>query len=284
MSTKLTNVSKNVALPPSAARPSRGRSVALVPFLFGVAGVPELAGTILTSLLRDLGLSEAAARTLLARMRRDGLLSSRRHGGGVLYRLAGDLASGFARLQRDTGGQPPSWPGHFHAVLYQVPETERAYRDALRRAALLTGYGLLQPGVLISLTDRYEHLGPLVTPPDGVRLQRTTIAMAPADAARAAFDAWDLGTLSEAYDRHAETIEEAIRTAPPAPPADAGVLRTFNALLGATIVDRLRAPRLPELLWPTGWALPRLLAAISAVQRVYGVPAAAYVRRQLDGA
>lgn len=282
MSNKLTSVIGNVSSDWSLTRPSRGRSVALVPFLFGVSGRPELSGTALTRLLGDLGLTEAAARALVARMRRDGQLVSERRGGGAYYRLAGAMAAGFAQIRRGTSDEPPPWTGHFHALLYQVPESERAYRDALRRAALLTGYGLLQQGVLIALTDRSAHLGTLLTPPEGVRLHRATLAMAEADAAHAAYDAWDLGALSETYSQHAEAIETAVRTAPDELRAEAAALRTFSRLLGTALVDTLRAPRLPEPLRPAGWALPRLFAAVDAVQRVYGAPAVTYVRQVLD--
>ncbi|WP_214408391.1 PaaX family transcriptional regulator C-terminal domain-containing protein [Sphaerisporangium fuscum] len=275
-------MNENVASGGAVARPSRGRSVALVPFLFGAAGRTELSGTALTRLLQDLDLTEAAARALLARMRREGHLTSERRGGGAYYRLAGDMAAGFARIRQGGSAEPAQWAGHFHALLYHVPETERAYRDALRRAALLTGYGLLQQGVLIALTDRSAQLGPLLSPPEGVRLRKVTIAMPEEDAARAAYEAWDLGSLSEEYARHAEAIEAALRRAPEAPPADAAALRAFSRLLGTAMVDTLRAPRLPEPLRPADWALPRLHAAIGAVHRVYGRPAVTYVRRVLD--
>ncbi|MEV0197035.1 hypothetical protein [Nonomuraea sp. NPDC050691] len=274
-------MNENVSPPRLAARPSRGRSVALVPFLFGAADRDELSGTALTRLLGDLGLTEAAARALIARMRKDGHLTGERHGGGTRYRLAGDLAAGFVRI-RDNSPAAPEWDGRFHALLYQVPEGERAYRDALRRAALLTGYGLLQQGVLIAVTDRSAGLGPLLTPPEGVRLRRATIAMEEADAARAAYDAWGLGALSDLYSRYAEDLEVAMRSAPDRPAADAEALRTLSRLLGKAMVDTLRAPRLPEPLRPAGGSLPRLQAAIGQAQRVYGPPAITYVRRVLD--
>ncbi|MBV8194003.1 MAG: hypothetical protein JOY80_00595, partial [Candidatus Dormibacteraeota bacterium] len=51
--------------------PPTGRVIAQVPFLFGIAGRPELGGLALQLLLGDLGMSPPAARTLIARMRRD---------------------------------------------------------------------------------------------------------------------------------------------------------------------------------------------------------------------
>ncbi|SEM39087.1 hypothetical protein [Nonomuraea pusilla] len=258
-----------------------------MPFLFGVAGESELPGRALVRLLGDLGLTEAAGRALVARMRRDGQLTGERRGGRAYYRLAGGTAAGFARIKSDASAGAPEWTGRFHALLYQVPESERAYRDALRRTALLTGYGLLQQGVLIALTDRSAHLGPLLDPPQGVRLRTAEIAMTDDEAARAAYDAWDLGTLDAAFAAHAAAMDAALEPAgggsgagagSGALAADAEALRTFNRLLGAALVDTLRAPRLPERLQPPGWSLPRLHAAIGKVHRVYGGPAAAYVR------
>ncbi|NUW42317.1 hypothetical protein [Nonomuraea rhodomycinica] len=263
------------------ARPSRGRSVALVPFLFGAAGREELSGTALTRLLGDLGLTEAAARALIARMRKEGHLTGERRGGGTRYRMAGDLAAGFFRIRQGSTAAVPEWDGRFHALLYQVPEGQRAYRDALRRAALLTGYGLLQQGVLIAVTDRSAGLGALLTPPEGVRLHRATLAMEEAEAARAAYDAWGLGALSDLYDRQAEFLEAAARSAPERPAADAEALRTLSRLLGRTMVDTLRAPQLPEPLRPAGWSLPRLQAAIGQVLQIYSPPAVAYVHQVL---
>ncbi|MER7499410.1 hypothetical protein AB0L05_28395 [Nonomuraea pusilla] len=261
-----------------------------MPFLFGVAGESELPGRALVRLLGDLGLTEAAGRALVARMRRDGQLTGERRGGRAYYRLAGGTAAGFARIKSNASATSSEWTGRFHALLYQVPESERAYRDALRRTALLTGYGLLQQGVLIALTDRSAHLGPLLDPPEGVRLRKAEITMTDDEAARAAYDAWDLGTLDAAYAAHAAAMEAALE--PPsggtaaagteggsgALAADAEALRTFNRLLGAALVDTLRAPRLPERLQPPGWSLPRLHAAIGKVHRVHGGPASAYVR------
>src|SRR5262245_175506 len=118
---KLTSVNTNAI--------SRGRSTALVPFLFGVAGEPELPGVVLVGLLADVGLTASAARALIARMRGAGHVASSRRGRMVTYRLAGEMERGFHRV-RD-GRRGAAWRGSFHAVLYQVPEGDRSYRDTL---------------------------------------------------------------------------------------------------------------------------------------------------------
>src|SRR4051794_28161000 len=134
--------------------PSRGRSVGLVAFLFGIAGAPTVAGPVLRRLLADLGMSADASRALLSRMVRQGQLASERDGRYTRYRLAGEFARAFERIRDQSQTRPVPWAGHFHAVLYSVPEAHRDFRDALRRAAIFAGYGILQPGVLIAVNDR----------------------------------------------------------------------------------------------------------------------------------
>lgn len=270
-----TNVSGSVT---SAGREGRGRSVRLVPFLFGVAGAvdrAELPGPVLVALLVDMGLTPPAARALIARMRRDGQLSGTRSGRMVDYRLAGAFAESFHRIRTNATGAP--WAGFFHTLLYQVPERDRAFRDLLRRTGQFVGYGLLQQGVLIAPADRRDRLAPvLAQTPDGAEVHFGQLHMATADAARAAYLAWDLGGLDGAYRAHARTLRTALarRTTPP---PDGRTLRRFADLLSEPLVDTLRATGLPAELAPAEWSLPDLRLAISEVQSRYLPPSARYL-------
>jgi len=131
--------------------------VGLVAFLFGVSGRTELPGGVLAEMLGEFGLSPAAVRQLLARMRAHGQLAGRRVGRRTLHRLVGPIAAQVDQV-RAPQPAPPSWDGSFHAVLHHVPERHRAFRDRLRRVAGLLGYGALQPGVLIAVADRAADL------------------------------------------------------------------------------------------------------------------------------
>ncbi len=129
----------------------------LICFAFGVARVPAghpLAGRILIRLLADLGLSEAAARSLLLRMRKEGLLTSERAGRQASYRLAPIVDAAQERLHRQMLGHRPAWTGTFNGLLYEVPERRRDFRERLRRTALLLGYAALRPGLFVATTDR----------------------------------------------------------------------------------------------------------------------------------
>ncbi|MGI5240772.1 hypothetical protein [Dactylosporangium sp. CA-139066] len=266
----------------SVASDRSGRSASLVPFLFGVAHRPELPGVGLVRLLGDLGLTEAAARALLLRMRQEGKLDSVRRGRMVGYRLAGEYGNRFDRIRGADRAPQLEWPGAYHALLYQVPESRRAFRDALRRSAVHAGYGQLQQGVLIALEDRTALLTPLADPPPEARLFVTSLGMDEAEAARAAHLAWDLDTLAGTFAAHEQALRAALRdlAEPPEPGPD--TLRRYVDLLKTTLVDTLRSPRLPAALFPPGWPAPALWHAISDVLRVFGGPATAYVTRVLD--
>jgi phenylacetic acid degradation operon negative regulatory protein len=256
--------------------------VRLVPFLFGLARRTGLPGPVLVRLLTDLALSESAARGLIARMQRAGQLAGTRHGRTVHYRLAGSFAQAFERIR--TAPAPPAWQGAFHALLYQVPENRRAFRDQLRRAAVLAGYGVLQQGVLIALTDRrHELAGILADRPRDSHVYFGQLAMATPDAARAAATAWDLPDLGRTFQAQARRLRAVLarRAGPPRPTG--ATLRRFENLVSAPLTDTLRASGLPAELLPEDWPLPDLRAALDEVMRHYGPPCGRYVAGLLAG-
>lgn len=209
-------------------------------------------------------------------------MSVRPQGRGRAYRLAGEFAEAFRRIRDGRAGAAQDWDGVFHAMLFRVPEAERAFRDRLRRQAVFTGYGTLHQGVLICPTDRRESLQrTLCDLPAGATVYFGRLELAPADAARAAFDAWSLDELNRLYRAHTARLQAVVagRTAPP--PATGATLRTFTELLCPVLVDLLRSPALPVELFPSDWSMPALQAAIGRVQRAFGPPAATFVQQAL---
>lgn len=239
----------------SSARPARGRGVGQVAFLFGLAERDELGGVVLRRMLGDVGLSPEAARTLIARMVRAGLLASHRQGRTATYALAGEFRAGFDRVRDQAMTTPVGWTGAFHTVLHAVPEEHRAFRDALRRTALLGGYGMLQPGVLIALTDRRPVLADLLAAvPPGAHVRLGTLALPVDVAAGAASVAWDLPGLATTYRAHIEALD-----ARPGP----GDLRTYVETYQPALTDTLREPALDPALLPHDWPGPGLRKAFA---------------------
>ncbi len=245
--------------------------------LCSLSAASKLAGVVLVRLLGELGVGVAAARGQLARMRRDGQLGAFRRGRGVDYRLVGPFAATFRRLRSGRELPPPPWQGHFHALLYQVPEAQRAYRDRLRRTAQLVGYGLMQQGMLIAVQDLSNDLAAvLAESPPGCRVHRATIGLATTDAAEIARAAWELDSVEDSFRSHIATLSAAL-DADDTPPATAGTLRRLAQLLNAPHVDLIRDPGLPVELRPANWPGPELAHLINQVRGRYWPPAAQHV-------
>jgi phenylacetic acid degradation operon negative regulatory protein len=275
------NVNPNVAPHVGARTPSQAGSAGTLAFLYGVAGREELPGVALTRLMGDLGVRPEAVRVLLSRMRRAGELTGTRRGRRVDYRLAGGLAAGFRRVRDGADRRTPEWDGAFHTLLYQVPERHRAFRDALRRAAQLQGYGLLQQGVLIALDDRADTLSEVLDRrPEGAYVRRARLTLDPSEAGAAAATAWDLPALGAAYRAHIDRLTAATADTGD-PSADAATLALLAELTTAPMTDTLGDPGLPKELLPGDWPLPELWRAIGRAHATYGPPAQAYVRTVL---
>jgi phenylacetic acid degradation operon negative regulatory protein len=257
----------------SPARVSRGRGPGEVAFLFGMAGTSMLPGAALRRLLSELDHSADAGRTLLARMVRAGQLTSHRQGRTTTYALAGDFLASWERVRTQAMTQPVPWTGQFHTVLHTVPEEQRAFRDALRRTAVLAGYGTLQPGVLISLTDRREVLAPVLERvPAGARVRLGTLGLGVVEAADAASVAWDLPGLAATYSAHIARLD-----ARPGPPDLGTFVRTFQPVL----TDTLREPALDPALMPRDWPGPALRRAYRRFSERHAALVDAAVRRAL---
>lgn len=269
-------------------RPSLGRSVGLVPFLFGLAQRESLPGLVLRRLLEDLGLTDVASRALLARMLRHGQLSSSRRGREVDYRLAGDFAASFARVRDHSTSRPPRWNGYFYAVLYQVPESQRAFRDTLRRTAVLVGYGILQPGVLIAPNDRSNGLVELLEhPPAQAHVWLSRLAMDTRAAARAASYAWDLAALADTYLTHVERLDRATSAhravlAGTTYADESSTVRNYVDAVLPAVMETVREPGLPIEILPPRWPRPRLQAAIEECTMTFAGTTDPYVHRLLQ--
>ena len=267
----------------NAIQPPAGRSVGLVPFLFGVTGRTELPGGALTELLADLGLTRSAARALIARMRTAGQLASAKRGREVDYRMAGDFARGFERIRSGSDRAVTPWTGSFHAVLFQVPEGQRAFRDLLRRQALFSGYGIMQPGVLIALTDLSPRLADIVAQkPSGASVRIGAISLSVPDAAAVAYEAWGLEQVGANYRAHIASLRAALASDAELP-ATAATLRTFADLSMLPLVDTLRDPGLPPELRPADWPWAALTGLLEQVSARYWPPAIAYAQTKFGG-
>ena len=106
----------------------------------------------LIALLGQLGLSQAAVRTVLSRMTRKGWLAVQRVGAKSYYGLTpkGErlMEAGEQRIYHPPRDKP--WDGYWYLISYSIPEDRRRLRDRLRVKLLWLGCGPLTSGLWIS--------------------------------------------------------------------------------------------------------------------------------------
>jgi phenylacetic acid degradation operon negative regulatory protein len=246
----------------------------IVCFAFGIAQTRSdepVAGPVLIRLLADLGISGPAARSLLLRMRREGLLSSERAGRQAHYRLAPVIGAAQARLERQLRGERPAWNGTFSGILFSVPERHRSFRDRLRRAAQLLGYVTLRPGLLIATTDRYEELTALLPPrPPGSQLLRVRLTLSPQHSRQTAAQLWNLGALAARYRGVLANAGTRTTQARRQPPSGAAAFAAFAAATLPIYEASADDPDLPAELLPADWPGQQLSAALSRAFQTFG--------------
>ncbi|GAA3548925.1 PaaX family transcriptional regulator C-terminal domain-containing protein [Amycolatopsis ultiminotia] len=203
----------------------------------------------LVALLRELGLSDGAARISLTRLVRRDLLAPHREGRLVHYSLTprtvalladGDRRIfGLGRRDRPVG----TW-----TVLWQnIPESRRPARERLVRRLRFLGFGPVQDGTWLAPHDReaevLEVLGELdVTEHAGLMLGMPSAAL---DVRRFAGRAWDLDGLSARYDAFVTEFGSCPRDLP-----DAEAFTVRTRLVHAYRVFPSLDPELPADLIP----------------------------------
>lgn len=156
---------------------------------------------VLVGLLGCFGIPEATARVAAARLRKEGWLAADREGRETVYSLTPGawqmLDEGRGRIFHRTTGP---WDGQWHMVIYQVPETERALREQLRRRLAWLGFGPLSPSVWLSPHDRLAQIGGDFAVSAVVQLDTFRSRSAGNEADRdIAARAWDLAALDRDY-------------------------------------------------------------------------------------
>jgi phenylacetic acid degradation operon negative regulatory protein len=239
--------------PRSLGEPVKGAVV----FAFGMVGPDRVTipGPALVAMLGALGFGEATARATILRMRRDGRLRSIRRGPIVEYELTEPTRALSDEVLRPVMGPVPAWSGGFHALLFSVPERERTYRDRLRRAAMLAGFGSLQPGVLITPDERrWRRLGPVLSAaPSGSRLTRAELALDVSDARAIAGDAWSLSELAARYRAQVAELHEGASSWASDPPSGPAALETLWRAMAPLFAIAAEDPALPRELLPADW-------------------------------
>ncbi|WP_328442069.1 PaaX family transcriptional regulator [Streptomyces sp. NBC_00457] len=110
-----------------------------------------LAVASVVQLMADLGVETQAVRSSISRLKRRGVLLSRRHAGAVGYALADSTLETLAEVdvrifERSRATAEDGWL----VVVFSVPESERERRHELRTTLTHLGFGTAAPGVWVA--------------------------------------------------------------------------------------------------------------------------------------
>lgn len=246
-------------------QPENGPSA--VAYVFGALNAAAAPGPALMSLLGDLGVSETAGRTMLSRLVRSGALSSSKSGRVAVYRMEGGYRDRFLRIRH--GDALPAWKGHFHTIVYDIPETRRRTRDALRDRATQAGFGMPRPGLLIGLTEPGGWCAPW-SGRDDLFLETGTFRCSTETGRRLAERAWDLTTSAPAQQDLLDQLDRVRRDCTGQAPEPQRAFTLFYELMGEFARLTRSTPVLPEELTPDGSPGRVLPARLGEVSRLLG--------------
>ncbi|MEV6873088.1 PaaX family transcriptional regulator C-terminal domain-containing protein [Amycolatopsis sp. NPDC051128] len=155
----------------------------------------------LTALLGCFDVPEPTTRVAVARLRKEGWLAAERQGRETVYSLT-DMAWQMLDEGRERifGRAAGPWDGVWHTVIYQVPESNRAAREQMRKKLAWLGFGPLAPAVWVSPHPRGGQVRAAFADEPSVKLDLLQSRSEGAEADRdIAARAWDLPELGRAY-------------------------------------------------------------------------------------
>jgi phenylacetic acid degradation operon negative regulatory protein len=259
-------------------------AIGMAYFAFGMLGRnrSDLPAWAIVRVLRDLGMTETAARGALTRLRHAGRIEARRSGRTVYYHLTEASIRVMDEMTRRLQGEAPDWDGTFHGLLYSIPERHRAYRDALRRFATLAGYGQLRPGLLVSpWTGQFPLERILDRAPAGSHTLRLQLQVPRERAREVAAEAWELRRLAALYRRKIAMLGRTTERTVARPPEGRQALRTFAKTMDSVFETVVIDPGLPDELLPEDWPQRGLRVAMERFYPLIGPPAVDRLRELL---
>ncbi len=247
-----------------------------------------LAGAVrtqsLVALLSAFDIGEPTARIVLARLRKEGWLETRRSGREAVWavtpRALGMLDDGRARIFERARAP---WDGQWRMVIYTVAEQDRAEREQLRRALAWLGFGPLAASTWLSPHDRLDDVEKALAEHTAVRADLLTCR----SRGRAAdldmvSRCWDLDTLAGDYLEFVSSVDRL-----PSPTDLARLPGPESLRVGVRLVADYRRfpfrdPDLPADLLPRGWPGTHAHERFIAAHEALAGPARRFVSEVLE--
>jgi phenylacetic acid degradation operon negative regulatory protein len=256
--------------------------------LYARAGGGWLSVAALVRLLADLGVDEPAVRSAISRLKRRGIVQSRRQADQAGYQLSADaldmLREGDARIFRP---RRAALADGWLLAVFSVPEAERHRRHVLRTELARLGFGMVAPGIWIvpahpqdSTAQTLRRLGL-----DGYADLFHAEHRAFGDLAGKIGRWWDLDKLDRLYLAYVQAHEPTLRRWQEGATGPGDGRRAFADYVRA-LTDWRRLPYLdpglPAELLPPGWTGIRAAEVFFTLRALLEEPAGAYAAGQLS--
>lgn len=242
----------------------------------------------LTELMVAFGVEPATIRVSMSRLRKEGWFTTRRDGRETVCALSDHLLDvliqGRARIFRR---REEPWAGRWTMVIYQVPESERAVREQLRKQLAWTGFGQLSPSTWLAPHDLSREAKELASEYEIVRMDILWCGSDDAEAARdLAARCWDLDSLGRDYRNFLNTYAHLDNERGNSSKDGQRALVERTRITDDFRRFPFRDPGLPHELQPQDWPGPAAFSLFSRVHEQLRPQANAYVesviRRKLQ--
>lgn len=233
----------------------------------------------ITELLAVFGIEGATVRVNLSRLRKEGWFTTRRIGRETVYALTPQmlevLNEGRERIfrRRDEG-----WPGRWTMAIYQVPESERAVRDQLRKQLAWHGFGQLSPSTWLSPHDLLAEVREIAAAYPVAKVDALWCGTGDLEEDRdLASRCWDLEQLGRDYQHFIHSYAPLDNEALNAGKDGRAALIERMSIIGDFRRFPFRDPYLPQELQPEGWLSSDAYNLFGAVHRQLGPAATEFV-------
>ncbi len=232
-----------------------------------------------TELLALFDVEAATVRVNLSRLRKEGWFTTRRVGRETVYSLTPHmleiLDEGRERIFRR---RDETWEGRWTMAIYQVPESDRAFREQLRKQLAWHGFGQLSPSTWLSPHNLISEVRDIAIENPRARVDALWCGTGdPGEDRELAARCWDLEALGADYQRFIQTYAELDNERLNAAKDGRTALLERMRIIGDYRRFLFRDPYLPQELQPEGWPSSAARSLFGAVHRQLGPAATAFV-------
>lgn len=233
----------------------------------------------ITELLAVFGIEAATVRVNLSRLRKEGWFSTRRIGRETVYSLTPHMLDILdAGRQRIFRRRDEQWDGQWTMAIYQVPESERAVREQLRKQLAWHGFGQLSPSTWLSPHNLISEVRDIAAENPLAKVDALWCGTGDlAEDRDLATRCWDLNQLAADYDQFISDYSPLNRDILEVSTDGRAALIKRMRLIGDFRRFPFRDPYLPRELQPKNWPSTEAYTLFGAVHRHLGPAATNFV-------